>query len=277
MVSINTSANAAVLANLRKINNDIATTQLRIGTGKKVNSASDNPTVWAVAQSVRSDEKAQATIVSGMAIAKGRAEAASAALDTVNDLLGQIKAVAEDVTVNTPSDAYAAAIKKVTGLQKQIKAALAGATFQGENWLTDAGATKTITIGVSQGSKITTDVDTLQLDNTGTDLTAALAAATGTTLPDTTATGVAKLAEVAQQTVTAYQATLDSAATGFGAQIDFLAKLSSIREATISSLVDADLTEESARASALQTQQALAYQALSIGNSSSQNILRLFQ
>lgn len=45
----------------------------------------------------------------------------------------------------------------------------------------------------------------------------------------------------------------------------------------IGQLVDADLNEESAKLKALQTQEQLAIQALGIANSSSQNILRLFQ
>ena len=49
------------------------------------------------------------------------------------------------------------------------------------------------------------------------------------------------------------------------------------RRSALSSLLDADLTEESAKITALQTQQQLAYQALAITNSSAQNVLRLFQ
>ena len=42
-------------------------------------------------------------------------------------------------------------------------------------------------------------------------------------------------------------------------------------------LVDADMNQESTRLQALQVQQQLGIQALSIANSSSQSILRLFQ
>ena len=42
-------------------------------------------------------------------------------------------------------------------------------------------------------------------------------------------------------------------------------------------LVDADMNEESTKLQALQVQQQLGIQALSIANSSSQSILRLFQ
>jgi flagellin len=45
----------------------------------------------------------------------------------------------------------------------------------------------------------------------------------------------------------------------------------------VSQLVDADMNQESARLSALQVQQQLGVQALSIANQNSQNILSLFR
>ncbi len=60
-------------------------------------------------------------------------------------------------------------------------------------------------------------------------------------------------------------------------QEDFVTKLSDTMEKGIGRLVDADMNEESTRLKALQTQQQLAIQALSIANSDSQNILSLFR
>jgi flagellin len=48
-------------------------------------------------------------------------------------------------------------------------------------------------------------------------------------------------------------------------------------DAGIGQLVDADMNEESTKLQALQVKQQLGIQALSIANSSSQSILRLFQ
>jgi flagellin len=60
-------------------------------------------------------------------------------------------------------------------------------------------------------------------------------------------------------------------------QADFMTKIADIQEGALSSMVDADLDEESARLSALQVQQQLATTALQIANSARANILRLFQ
>jgi flagellin len=60
-------------------------------------------------------------------------------------------------------------------------------------------------------------------------------------------------------------------------QAEFTSKLSDAIERGVGALVDADMNAESARLSALQTQQQLGIQALSIANSNSQNILSLFR
>jgi len=60
-------------------------------------------------------------------------------------------------------------------------------------------------------------------------------------------------------------------------QEEFVKSLSQSIDAGIGRLVDADMNEESTRLKALQTQQQLAIQALSIANSDSQSILTLFR
>lgn len=60
-------------------------------------------------------------------------------------------------------------------------------------------------------------------------------------------------------------------------QSDFITKLSSAVKDGIGSLVDANMEEASARLQALQTQQQLGIQALSIANQQPQNILSLFR
>jgi flagellin len=59
-------------------------------------------------------------------------------------------------------------------------------------------------------------------------------------------------------------------------QEDFVANLMDSIDSGIGRLVDADMSEESTRLKALQTQQQLGIQSLSIANTNSQNILSLF-
>ena len=76
---------------------------------------------------------------------------------------------------------------------------------------------------------------------------------------------------------TAAAAYYGSAETQISSQADFLSKLSDAMTTGIGSLVDADMEEASARLTALQTQQQLGIQALSIANQQPQTILSLFQ
>ena len=77
---------------------------------------------------------------------------------------------------------------------------------------------------------------------------------------------------------------MTTAATNFGSakkridiQSDFVSSLMGAIDRGVASLVDADMNSESTRLQALQVQQQLGIQALSIANSSSQNILSLFR
>ena len=86
------------------------------------------------------------------------------------------------------------------------------------------------------------------------------------------------------QAVDAAITEMTSAATDLGSskkridlQKDFVSALMDSIDRGISSLVDADMSAESTKLQALQTQQQLGIQALSIANSQSQNVLALFR
>ncbi|MFN7009993.1 MAG: flagellin, partial [Allorhizobium sp.] len=60
-------------------------------------------------------------------------------------------------------------------------------------------------------------------------------------------------------------------------QDEFVSTLMDVIDKGIGRLVDADMNEESTRLKALQTQQQLGIQALSIANTNAENILTLFK
>jgi len=77
--------------------------------------------------------------------------------------------------------------------------------------------------------------------------------------------------------MTSAGADLGSISMRIDSQTEFVSKLSDSIESGVGRLVDADMNEESTRLKALQTQQQLAIQSLSIANSSSEVILTLFR
>ena len=89
--------------------------------------------------------------------------------------------------------------------------------------------------------------------------------------------GLISLVDEALGKMTSAAADLGSMAMRIGLQEDFVSKLTDSIDSGVGRLVDADMNEESTRLKALQTQQQLAIQSLSIANSASESILTLFR
>ena len=70
---------------------------------------------------------------------------------------------------------------------------------------------------------------------------------------------------------------LGAAKSRIDMQKDFVSKLMDSIDRGVGQLVDADMNQESTKLQALQVQQQLGIQALSIANANSQNILALFK
>ncbi|HXV30948.1 MAG TPA: flagellin, partial [Sinorhizobium sp.] len=132
------------------------------------------------------------------------------------------------------------------------------------------------------------DADALDPDGTGTPRTYYLVeVGTAPTGADeialTDATTDAEMDDMIRVVDNLIQQLTDSAST-LGAitkriemQEGFVANLMDVIDKGVGRLVDADMNEESTRLKALQTQQQLGIQSLSIANTNSENILRLFQ
>jgi flagellin len=86
-----------------------------------------------------------------------------------------------------------------------------------------------------------------------------------------------KAVDAAMQDMNKAAAKLGSIVSRINTQTDFVSKLTDSINSGIGKLVDADMEAESSKLTALQTQQQLAVQSLSIANSSSQSILSLFR
>ena len=108
-------------------------------------------------------------------------------------------------------------------------------------------------------------------------------AATGTEIELTSSTSdsdVEDMIRVVDQMLTDMTdaaATLGATNSRLEMQTEFVADLRDVIDTGVGRLVDADMNEESTRLKALQTQQQLGIQALSIANSNSENILSLFR
>jgi len=273
--SVHTNTAAAVaLQNLTRTNENLTNVQGRVSTGLKVQGAKDNAAIWAIAQGQRADVGALSAVKQSLDRATSIADVALSAGESVSDLLNQLKekvVAAKDQSLGTQSRKLLDADFKA--LLKAIKSAVDNAAFDGGNilngsltngikFLANADATSFVTLSAknfSLGGSI------LELSMSDSLLT--LSGAT---------TALGKLDDSITQ--------LNSALGDIGAQAKqieahntFVTKLVDALESGIGNLVDADLAKESARLQALQVQQQLGAQALSIANQAPQIILSLFQ
>jgi flagellin len=270
--SVHTNASALIaLQNLNATNKNLASTQSRVNTGLKVQGAKDNAAVWAVAQNQRSDMKALDSVKNSLNRATSLADVSLAAGEQISDLLTQLQEKATAAADPSATDATRKAYDdEFQALLSSIASFAANATFDGENilnaaftdplaFLANAGATETIPLNRQDLTLTGLGVDGLNL------LDATDAAAALTAVKAGLATANARLAELGAQSKQIENHNI------------FVGKLMDSLEVGIGNLVDADLARESARLQALQVQQQLGAQALSIANQSPQILLSLFR
>lgn len=137
-----------------------------------------------------------------------------------------------------------------------------------------------VTQGVS-GSTATTTATYFLVDAASTTTASGTAAAAeikiDTTTSDVDISGMISAVDAVLTNMTDAASTLGATTSRIKMQDDFVNSLKGSLEKGIGRLVDADMNEESTKLKALQTQQQLGIQALSIANSESQNILSLFR
>lgn len=311
MNSIKTNSSAmTALQSLQATNKELLQTQQRISTGYRVGTAEDNAAYWSIATTMRSDSKALSTVRDALGLGSATVDVAYTSLESAIDVVSEMKA--KLVAAREPGVDRVAIQRELTELQSQLQSIANSSSFSGQNWLSvdssavGYNATASVVSSFSRAADGTVSIGTISINVTNSKLYDASASAAGILDATRDATGVVSTTgfsisslSIASLTDSATDiATLESyikgadkaitemagAATALGSvkqriglQQEFVKMLLDSVERGISTLVDADMNEESTRLQALQVQQQLGVQALSIANSSSQNILSLFR
>lgn len=295
MSSILTNNGAIVaLQTLKNVNSSLNKAQSEISTGKSINNAQDNAAIWAVSKIMETDQSANKTIQSMLNVAGQTVATARVGAEEVGKLLTDIKNLAIGAASSTTEPEKAKITNDINLKFEQIAAVISGTQMNGVNLLKNAtapaGELKVLgSLDRAAGTAVTTKnmitVDNVGLDDTvangGLDLnltTGATTLFTATTL-DTDAARQTFIGavETAISSVVEKTAELGSAGKRIADQAEFVGKLADSLKQGIGSLVDADMEEASARLQALQTQQQLGIQALSIANQAPSAILSLFR
>lgn len=307
MASLLTNGSAmTALQNLTATIRRLDETQTRISSGLRVGKAEDNAAYWSIATTMRSDTGALSTVKDALGLGSATIDVAYTGMNSAIEAVKEIKN--KLVAARQPGVDRDKIQSEITELQRQLVSIGNTSVFSGENWISvdssQAGYsdTKTIVASFSRSNgqiaigTITVSIQTMKLYDTA-DQSGIL------DLTDTTSNGgvdysVATLdigsltnsdddIEDLEQMIAwvdgAVSKMTDSAAS-LGAvkqrvtlQQDFVASLMDAITRGVGTLVDADMNEESTKLQALQVQQQLGVQSLSIANQNSQNILALFK
>ena len=308
MASIMTNASAlTALQSLNATNKALEQTQSRISTGYRVSTASDNAAYWSIATTMRSDNKANSVVQDALGLGAGKVDTAYTAMNKAIEVVDAIKQ--KILLAKASGSEQRSKIQgDIDSLQKQLKDNIAGASYAGTNMLKTDSTVSNASLGIissynrDSAGNVTTGMIDIPLKNVrlidanGTAKAGILDSATGTVstkalldMSVSNLTGISGTtdADKFDKLLTDVEKVLGkmaSAASELGAaksrvdmQKDFVSKLSDSIDRGVGQLVDADMDRESTRLQALQVQQQLGIQALSIANSSAQNILSLFK
>ena len=307
MASIMTNGSAmTALQSLTATIHALDRTQTRISTGFRVGSAEDNAAYWSIATTMRSDNGALSTVKDALGLGAATIDVAYTGINSAIEAAKEIKN--KLVAARQPGVDRAKIQSEVTELQRQLTSIGNTSVFSGENWLSvdstapDYNATKTIVASFSRigGAisigTISVDVENIKLfdaaDQSGIIDTQDTTANGGVTYSVSTldisvlTNSDADLADLEQMiswvdtgitNMTTSAANLGAVKQRVNLQRDFVNTLMDAITRGIGTLVDADMNEESTRLQALQVQQQLGVQSLSIANQNSQIILSLFK
>lgn len=308
MASVLTNASAlTALRNLANTQNALSKTQSQISTGLKVASAGDNTTNWSVSTQMKTDNSVIGTIKDTLKTNSDLLNTASSAMDNLVSSIEKIKvelAKAKDVKDGN----YDAINTSLAKLGAEIDGVLENAALNNVNLLNGSikeadGTTIATSIsmvsgwaggtGTGAGFKTIdvalTDLGSADVAGAGGLLTSVNSNTSGKAVNNLQVSGAAGFdpsalidqmaadVETALESVRNFATELGAAKNQIDAQSKFLGVLSESITNSVSTLVDADMNEASTRLQALQTQQQLGVQSLSIANQNSQMILRLFQ
>jgi flagellin-like hook-associated protein FlgL len=267
----NISLTAGMRANLLALQNTASlfdTTQTRLATGKKVNTALDDPIAYFAAKGYMDRANDLSGLKDSMNEAIQIIKAADAGITAIEDLVAQAKSLANSALATADATERTAFAAQYDELRTQISNLADDANFKGTNLLEN----ETLTVVFDEAGDSTLAITGFSADAAGLGLTAAA----GGWATDANIQTDIDLLTAASSTLRTESKGLSSSLSIVNTRLEFTSQMISALTGGADSLTLADMNEEGANLLMLQTRQSLSVTALSLSSQSAQSILRLF-
>jgi flagellin-like hook-associated protein FlgL len=260
------------LLQLQKTADLVTNTQTKLATGKRVNSALDNPINFFTAQGLSNRAGDLSNLLDSMSSGISTIQAASNGITAITKLVQSAQALTSQANQTTDTTVRTNLASQFDLILGQINQLARDSSFNGINLLDSANsANLTVTLNESGSSTVTVSA---------IDFTAA-----GLALNNSSNNwGSTADISLASADLTVALTSLRSQAQAFGSNLstvqirqDFTKAMINTLQSGADSLTLADSNEEGANLLALQTRQQLSTTALSLASQASQAVLRLFQ
>ena len=258
------------LLQLQQTSDLITSTQTKLATGKRVNSALDNPNNYFTAQGLDNRASDLTNLLDSMSTAINTIQAANNGISAITKLVQSAQSLVSQAQQTSDTTVRASLATQFDSIRTQIDKLAGDSGFNGINLLN--GDNLTVTMNETGTSTVTVNGVT-DTSNGGLSINGSTNNWAGTS--DITA---------ASTTLTAALTTLRSQAQTLSSSLSTVQIRQDFTKATINTLQSgsdaltlADSNQEGANLLALQTRQQLSTTALSLASQADQNVLRLFQ
>ena len=258
------------LLSLQQTQSLMDTTQERLSTGKKVNSAIDNPSSYYTAQSLTNRASDLSSLLDSMGQAVQTIQAANEGIEAITEFASQAKAIANSANDTSDVDSVENYMKQFDEILKQIDGIAKDSGYKGVNLLG----------GKDQELKVVFNEDrTSDLIVEGKDASSAglkISKSANDWKTDYDVEASIKQVEDAVNTLRTMSSEFGNNYSIVQSRETFTENLINVLEEGSDKLTLADMNEESANMLALQTRQQLAINSLSLASQAAQSVLKLF-
>jgi flagellin len=256
------------LFSLQQTQSMMETTQTRLSTGKRVNSALDDPINFFAAQGHTQRASDLAMRKDEMSEAIQTIKAADNGISAITDMIASAKSLAQSALATNNTTERATLSSQYDDMIDQIELLQADSGYKGTNLL-DASQSITVAFDESGESSLTV---------AGKDGTGGLdgTSATSTWQLDASITADIATLDTARDNLRTSSKTLSNQLSTITTRQEFTSKMINTLEDGAATLVNADLNEEGANMLMLQTRQSLGTTSLSLASQAAQSVMRLF-